>query len=104
MTTFYNNYVTLCAKNKKSLSAVAEEVGLSRTSPNGWKKGKHPSDVTLRKLADYFGVPVEALTAETKKEPAPVSELSCKEQLFNLIDRMSREELVEALQIISKKL
>ena len=47
MSSFYNNYVELCAKKKKSLSAVAEEIGLSRTSPNGWKKGKQPSHVNI---------------------------------------------------------
>lgn len=74
MTTFYNNYVILCARKRKSLSAVAEEIGLSRTSPNGWKKGKKPSDVTLEKLSQYFGVPVSELTGELEKEKAPASE------------------------------
>ena len=49
MSAFYKNYVELCAKKKKSLSAVAEEIGLSRTSPNGWKKGKQPSDVNIQR-------------------------------------------------------
>lgn len=61
LTTFYSNYVALCAKEKKSLSAVAESIGLSRTAPNGWKKGKQPSEVTLEKLSQYFGVPVSYL-------------------------------------------
>ena len=66
MSTFYSNYVYLCAQSKKSLSAVAEAVGLSRTAPNGWKKGKKPSEVTLEKLSQYFGVPVSALTGDAK--------------------------------------
>lgn len=64
MSAFYKNYVELCAKKKKSLSAVAEDIGLSRTSPNGWKKGKQPSDVNIQKLAEYFGVSVEYLRGE----------------------------------------
>lgn len=67
MSYFYENYVSLCAKIKKSPSYVAEAVGLSRTSPNGWKKGKQPTDVNLQKIADYFGVTVEELIRENKK-------------------------------------
>ena len=61
MTVFYKNYIALCAKANKSPSAVAEENGLSRTSPNGWKKGKLPRDATIAKLADYFGVASDVL-------------------------------------------
>lgn len=74
MSTFYKNYVELCAKKKKSLSAVAEEIGLSRTSPNGWKKGKQPSDVNLQKLADYFGVSVAYLKAEEEQKENPTAQ------------------------------
>lgn len=69
MTTFYKNYIALCAQKKKSASAVATEVGLSRTSPNGWKKGKQPSDINLEKLAAYFGVSVSDLISEQKEMP-----------------------------------
>ena len=65
---FYDNYVSLCAKIKKSPSYVAEAVGLSRTSPNGWKIGKQPTDVNLQKIADYFGVSVDFLLGNQDKE------------------------------------
>lgn len=89
LTTFYSNYVALCAKEKKSLSAVAESIGLSRTAPNGWKKGKQPSDVTLEKLSQYFGVPVFELTGEQKEKP-PVND----ERFLPLAER--REALSKA--------
>ena len=77
MTTFYKNYIELCAQKKKSASAVATEVGLSRTSPNGWKNGKKPSDINLEKIANYFGVTVDRLLSddcrENEKDSAPVS-------------------------------
>ena len=91
MTTFYKNYVALCAQKKKSASAVAVEIGLSRTSPNGWKKGKQPSDINLEKLASYFNVSVGDLLSEQKeKSPAPEdAELSLtKIQLIEKIKRM----------------
>lgn len=93
---FYENYVQLCAEKKVSLSAAAEAVGLSRTSPNGWKKGKQPSDVTLAKLAAYFGCTVDDLTAEAgqKEKPAHI-EVNELEILDKIIDNMSREELLD---------
>ena len=89
LATFYSNYVALCAKEKKSLSAVAESIGLSRTAPNGWKKGKQPSEVTLEKLSQYFGVPVSELTGEKKEKPPVVDE-----RFLPLADR--REALSKA--------
>ena len=74
MSTFYNNYVEMCAKCGKSLSAVAESIGLSRTAPNGWKKGKMPNDTTLAKLSNYFGITVDELKNGIKKEPSTISE------------------------------
>lgn len=66
MSTFYKNYLRLCAIKGVAPSAAALEVGLSRTSANGWKNGKMPYDATLQKLADYFGVTVEELTGDKK--------------------------------------
>lgn len=63
---FYDNYVRLCNDVNRSPSAVAEDIGLSRASVNGWKRGKIPTDATLKKVADYFGVaPTWLLTGKT---------------------------------------
>lgn len=74
MSAFYKNYVEQCAKKKKSPSAVAEEIGLSRTSPNGWKKGKQPSDVNIQKLSEYFGVSVAYLRGEEEQKENPTAQ------------------------------
>lgn len=68
--TFYKSYVKLCAEKGVAPSAVAEKIGLSRTSPHGWKNGKMPSDVNLQKIADYFGVSVEYLKGEIENPSA----------------------------------
>ena len=103
MSSFYTNYIAFCGKVKKSPSAVAEEIGLSRTSPHGWKRGKFPSDVTLAKLSDYFGVPVAALTGEQKEKPSAENgeelEYSDMELLaaFKSADDVTRELIRRAL-------
>lgn len=68
MSTFYDNYIKLCAAHDKSPTAVSKEIGLSNAAASGWKNGKRPSAVTKQKLADYFGVTVEELTGEEQKE------------------------------------
>ena len=104
MTTFYSNYVALCAKEKKSLSAVAESIGLSRTAPNGWKKGKQPSEVTLEKLSQYFGVPVSELTGEDKKEKASIDVVDddLKEYLDELRNRPEMRMLFSTTKTATK--
>lgn len=74
---FYETYIELCAKKRKTPSAVAVENNLSKSTVNAWKIGRSkPTDVTLSKLANYFGVSVEYLKGEAeepeeiKKDPA----------------------------------
>ena len=106
MTTFYENYVALCALNKKSPSAVATEIGLSRTSPNGWKKGKMPSDVNLNKLAQYFNVPVSYFSENPEKEKSPTIESGAlmgeaKKELIQLCLSLSDSEADMVYKLIT---
>ena len=101
---FYPNFLEQCAKKGVSPTAAAIAVNLSNAAATGWKKGKQPSDVTLAKLAAYFGCTVDALTGE-KEIPAhdEVSEPN-KAALLRWIETASRDELIEALQAVTKKL
>lgn len=109
MTTFYKNYVALCAQKKKSASAVAVEIGLSRTSPNGWKKGKQPSDINLEKLAKYFEVSVDDLLSEQKEKPTTEigSELDKEtielKEIWDASDADERAALLEMARLIKKR-
>lgn len=85
MSIFYNNYISLCAKNNKSASKVAEEIGLSRASANGWRNGAVPSYVNLRKIANYFGVTVEFLIG---KEKTPMQFIHGGEEIDNAINNV----------------
>lgn len=58
MSTFYDNVIALCARDKVSPSAVAEACGVSRASVTKWKNGSLPRDTVRRAIADYFGVTV----------------------------------------------
>ena len=104
---FYDNYIQLCNSVGKSPSAVALELGLYKSTVSNWKnRGTYPTDATLRKISSYFGCTVaDLLCDENEEKPAPVrSELSKKEQLLNLIDGMSRAELIDTLKAVAARL
>lgn len=107
---FYDKYVELCNKIKKSPSAVAIEIGLSKPSVHRWKKGGNPTDATAAKLADYFGVPVTYLLGK-EEQKNPTTEIDsgitkAKADLIKKVMQMSDEELQKLdllLQIVESK-
>lgn len=65
---FYEKYLMLCDKNKKTPSGAALEMGLSKTTVNRWKNGGGITDATILKVATYFGVTVKELTGEEPEQ------------------------------------
>ena len=62
---FYDKFVKLCSSVGKTPSAVAVEIGIRKSNVTYWKTNRNnPSDVTLAKIADYFGVSVDDLKAD----------------------------------------
>ena len=95
MSTFYDNYIKLCAAHDKSPTAVSKEIGLSNAAASGWKNGKKPSAVTKQKLADYFGVTVEELTGEEQKEKPSTPagdglDADVKAKAYTILDKLSK--------------
>ena len=71
---FYLNFVRLCNSIGKSPSAVAEDMGLQRSSVTRWANGSAPRKATVEKIATYFGVDSKELIGkdpEQKEKPAP---------------------------------
>ena len=99
MSIFYENYLKLCAARQESPTAVSKKIGLSNAAATGWKKGKKPSEVTLEKLAVYFGVAREDLTGEEQKEKPTPGEGSELDVAFNaVLDQLTEQELADVLQ------
>ena len=101
MSTFYDNYIKLCASCGKNPTTVSKEIGLSNAAASGWKNGKKPSAITKQKLADYFGVSVSELTGEEQKEkPAPGgSELDARfDALLSQMTDADRADLLEYME------
>lgn len=70
---FYENFVRLCAKQSKSQSAVAKEIGIEKSTVSRWARGAVPRYTTLIRIAEYFGVSIGELvgaTPETEQQIA----------------------------------
>ena len=90
---FWDKYVALCNKVKKSPNAVAKEIGISSGAVSGWKNGNVPQAAKLLKIADYFGVPVSYFSEEapeTEKAPMPVD--IGEENILRMYRSLSTEE------------
>lgn len=62
---FWDNFIHYCNIKKVKPNNVAKAIGMSNAAATDWKNGSIPRDTTLRKIADYFGVPVSCLTNDT---------------------------------------
>ena len=99
---FYENYVKLCNLVGKSPSAVAVELKLGKPSVTRWKHGAVPRDTTILKIAGYFGVSVEELTQDTKKERPADGEALNVDEWIKKARTMSNGDLNLALRELLK--
>lgn len=105
LTTFYKNLVSLCAKNKLSVSGAAKAIGLSNAAANGWKKGKMPNDTSREKLANLLHVSVGELMGDAEPEqkesahdPKIEGARPQVKALFDFIDTATDQELDELIR------
>lgn len=91
---FYEKYLMLCDKNKKTPSGAALEMGLSKTTVNRWKNGGGITDATILKVATFFGVPKEELKGEPEQKEKPSTPEDAERELhgqaildkYNMLD------------------
>lgn len=61
----YEKYKTLLDKTDKTTYQVSKETGISQTAFSNWKAGRtEPGVESLKKLSQYFGVPMEYFLEE----------------------------------------
>lgn len=84
------------------MSALEKRLGMGNGTIGKWgKNGRMPNYANLCAVADALGVTVSELTSEQKESPALTSEASpAKQELLNMIDAMSAEQLSRLLPII----
>lgn len=85
----YDNFLNLCNSIGKSPSAVALELGISKSTVSHWKHQRNEmTAATALKIANYFGITVEELKTGIKKEPSVPKdeELDKNDAVSNLRD------------------
>ena len=106
---FWSNFVKLCSDNNKKPNPVAKELGFGSSAVTYWKKGTIPSDTSLRKIADYFGVTVDYLLGKEEKHSEP--EVLPDKNVIRILGRDGRriekrltDEQMQALQVLIDQL
>lgn len=93
----YEILVKLMKERGMSAYRLSKETGVSQSTLSDWKAGKSvPRPITLKVLADYFGVSVSYLKGEsTEREEKPADDIGAlsKEELDYI--RWFREEATE---------
>ncbi len=104
---FYLNFVRLCNSIGKSPSAVAEDMGLQRSSVTRWANGSAPRKATVEKIATYFGVDSKELTGESEQKEKPnaldgieLEKLSpARRALLEALEGMDDENIMKIVRI-----
>lgn len=91
---FYQMYLGLCNAKGLTPSKAALNMGISKTSVSRWKKGYNPTDINLKKVADYFGVTVDYFKKDELPDKAEQSaeDLAEINEMVSQISRLSDEE------------
>ncbi len=106
---FYDKYVALCERAGKTPRTVAMEMGFGNSAATYWQRGSMPRRTTLKKVAEYFDVPVaffedeaiarEILGADQTEEPKkPVISDARRDRLKQMIDMAASEEELRRLE------
>lgn len=75
---FWKIFISLCEEKNESPTSVCSSLGFSATMATKWKNGAKPRDISLKKIANYFGVSVDYLLGadEAEGQPEPIKEKS----------------------------
>ena len=92
---------SICKQRKIPISKLERDLGYGNGYIGQLRKGVFPHD-RLFEIAGYLNVPMESLLSENENKPAAIAgnELDIKD----IINNMSREELVEFILIASARL
>lgn len=103
---FYDKFLELCNQKNKSPSVVADELGFARSSITKWKSGATLRSANLKRVADYFGVPVAYFSEEapeTEKAPAPSKGTEVFMKMYDMLTPERQARLYETLSDLVKE-
>ncbi len=115
---FYNKVNELCKKEGISITTLAQRLELSNSTPTNWKKMTNPPRAeNVKKVADYFGVPVSYFSEKTNQTiqdnhgvigntHAPItiingSEKKLSEQELALLEIFGKLDIIKQAQLLA---
>ena len=87
---FWKNFKEICEEHNKKPTQVVVDLGLSRSLVTSWKNGGYPSAKTVKRIAEYFDVPVLRFWASDAEEEEK-HDLLIKEQVTKTIDNILKD-------------
>lgn len=105
---FVENLTRLMRERGIDQSAIASSLGLTASTVSDWVNGKkYPRVDSMQRLADFFGVPMSALTIQQSPDRDRIHEISESLQhnpklglLFDRSRKMSERDLDAVLGIV----
>lgn len=98
---FYDNFIKACNFKGVSPSAALVEAGLNKSAGTRWKSGHEPTDATLQKLADYFGLTKAELLGQ--KESPPPKGGGLTQEFARIFDQLSPQAQNEIIAEMLKR-
>lgn len=100
---FFTKYLELCTKENSSVNAVAKKIGIRSSTVTNWKQGGTPQPHTLKKIADYFGVPVEYFSEETEKSPTSSAEIEDIMKIYDMLTPERKQKFLDSMTALLKE-
>lgn len=88
MTIFWKKYNELCDEHGVKPRAVATELGISAATVTKWVNGGMPNLEMIRKIAEYFDVPIDYLVNED--DTPIIHEANKKRSIFKSVSSLSQ--------------
>ncbi len=98
---FYEKLEKLCQEKGISLRKLTGELNISNANATFWKNGSIPRKSTIKKIADYFCVPVEYFYDTTPVEPIPAIKKETAEIIDSPKEAERRQLLRQAMEMAS---
>ena len=92
---FYDNFIKICIDRGIKPSVALENAGIDKSAGSRWKKGKSPTDTTVQKLADYFGISKSELLGQKDSPPPEGNGLT--QEFSRIFDELSPQNKTEII-------
>lgn len=101
---FWDNFERLCREKGMKPTPAAAEIGFPSASVVKWRKGTIPRGTTLQKIADYFGVTVNDLLADTPARVDPSTRMPDRREYgrVKIVSQVAAGLPIEAIDVFDQ--